>query len=105
MFNNALCYAEHKISGTQVVIKELPSAKYRRDAKLNQVSEAAAHSLCEHEKYVTRLIDEFREESKVYLVTKMAKGGTLYDWLCKQADPLLPEPLARNIFNQLVQAV
>ena len=54
---------------------------------------------------MVHLIEEFQEKDKVYMVTKLARGGSLFDWQSRVQNPRLSEPLSRSIFKQVVGAV
>ena len=64
-----------------------------------------AHDSCNASKHVTQLIEEFQENNNVYLVTKKASCGNLYDYQKAQPDPRLPERLVRGIFQQIACGV
>ena len=78
-FNNPVCFAKHKITSVECVIKELSGKKYERDTAKHLISEGNAQGSI-NSKYVTQLIEEFEENKNVYLVTKKASFGNLYDY-------------------------
>ena len=80
-FNNPVCFATHRITSQQVVIKEIESAKYSRDAKKHLISEGNAHALCSaNNLHVIDLVEEFSVDGNVYLVTKRANSGNLCEY-------------------------
>eukprot|EP01129_Flabellula_baltica_P002174 TRINITY_DN1201_c0_g1_i1.p1 TRINITY_DN1201_c0_g1~~TRINITY_DN1201_c0_g1_i1.p1 ORF type:complete len:375 (+),score=77.20 TRINITY_DN1201_c0_g1_i1:468-1592(+) len=51
--------------------------------------------------YFIRLVDQFHEESAIYLVFELAKGGELFEYVA-QRHFILPEKTARDIIHQIL---
>ena len=83
--------AEHRLTGQQVVIKAICKTKYKYLTRYNGVSESGAMYLCEANKNVLTIVDEFKMGQKVYVVTKLAKGGDLINYLQAKGVDRLPE--------------
>lgn len=73
--------AYHKITGIQVVIKEMQTSDYKTSHKQHGVTEPEAMLLCSKSKFISSLVEYFHVGSLTYIVTKLAKGGDLLNYL------------------------
>ena len=104
-FNNSVFFATHKVTAAQVVIKEIHSGKYKKDAQNHGIAEGQAHELCKSDS-VIRLVEHFKENGFYYLVTSRAKYGSLLNYQGSIAnETCLSEDHARQIFKQIVHGV
>ena len=60
---------------------------------------------CESSKNIITLFDSFKEDGKVYIITKLARGGDLLNYLNNRKEETLPEKRARSIFSQIVDGL
>ena len=64
-----------------MAIKAIEAEKYKLLSREQGVSEARAMELCHQSDYIANLIEEFKEDDNVFLVTKFVKGGDLLHYL------------------------
>ena len=70
------------------------------------MSEAEIHyTLSKNCESVLKFVETFTEGNMTYIVTRLAQGGDLVNYLNNRTEPNLSEDEARNIFAQLVRSV
>ena len=70
------------------------------------MSEGEIHyTLCRNSENVLKFVETFTEGNMTYIVTKLAQGGDLLDYLHNRSEPSLSEDEARHMFLQLVHGV
>ena len=70
------------------------------------MSEAEIHyTLSKSSESVLKFVETFTEDKMTYIVTRLAHGGDLVNYLNNRREPNLSEDEARHMFAQLVQGV
>ena len=103
--SNPVWLGTHKVTGLQVAIKKIDHSKYRQLKKQNHISEANAMIECQDSKHVISLIEAFRQSSYTYIVTKLAEGGDLMNYLGIHKVENLPETWTKRIVKQIASGL
>ena len=102
---NQVSLATHKVTGQRVAIKVVNNSQYERLAEENHISECDAMRSCPDSDHVVRLVEEFRINRQVFIVTKYASGGDLLSHTQSLGVRQLPEDVTRHIAWQVAQSL
>ena len=109
--SNPVHIARHKLSDMKVAIKAIPAKKYLRLQQENMIDEGAAMDLCRDSENVIGLVEKFKMDGNVYIVTKYAAGGDLLSYCMKQAERTdsdglwFTEDTIKHIFGQIAHGL
>ena len=97
--------ALHKILGSKVVIKSIPSSVYETKASQNRISEVDAQRKCKSSEFVLGIIDHFVINLTHYIVTKYEVGGDLSAYQAAQGQAILSEAHTLHIFTKIARGL
>ena len=75
--NNDILFGYHRLTGGKVAIKVMDESKYIHLKQRNGISECLAQKICSANANVLSVIEKFKEQGQVFIVTKLIKGGDL----------------------------
>ena len=95
--------AVHKKTKKEVAIKMVSKTEMSPEDLELQRNEIEILKVCQHPSII-RLLDIFENESEIYLVMELIKGGDLFDYL-QRRDFTISEELACNFVYQIATAI
>ncbi|XP_014209439.1 serine/threonine-protein kinase SIK3-like isoform X2 [Copidosoma floridanum] len=94
--------ATHIVTNSKVAIKIIDKTKLDEDNLAKIFREVSIMKRLRHP-HIIRLYQVMETEKMIYLVTELASGGEIFDYLVKNGK--MSEPEARRVFHQIIQAV
>uniref|UniRef100_A0A1B6KKL7 non-specific serine/threonine protein kinase n=1 Tax=Graphocephala atropunctata TaxID=36148 RepID=A0A1B6KKL7_9HEMI len=97
-------YLGRKGSGEKVILKQIVIDHMNEQELETSLREVKVMSLLDHP-HIIKYYDSFVSEGLLTIVMEFATKGTLYEYLLKQKDVLLPQEIILNLFAQLCLAL